>query len=488
MPTIVIDVKTVEHSIDAKFAYTDLKYNESKNAWEYIDKDDIDDPNDKTDKLEIYKTANEANKIEINILAHEKDAASGFQATLIEKTDASGHITKTITIAGTDKWDMQDWTANYSIYKGEVPGLQYKALTDFITELIDENKISKADNITMVGSSLGGTMTQMGAATFTDFIDQAYTFNAPGAANFTATAEQANAWNWNSETYFHFNEFTFNKYNVGDTIINFTSANVITFIADYGETPEQDDDIGVEFRIPGSYHGIQEVIGDLEILLAANCTTSEQLDYLIEQFDKITDYYNPGTDASIFNENFLIRNTGVVNYLLQVVENDIGKVISLDDNTSFEFVEDNNLTINIDNSVSDTSPSEAIKNLEDVLRIEQINSINTKTTASLSSYTIKSGDTLSAIAESNNISLDDLLSANSTNITNPNQINIGDQISLPSITTSTYTVQAGDSISDIADKLGITPESLIDSNSWLNDNLNGKGEDAIQGASFLLAA
>jgi LysM repeat protein len=300
MPT-TINEKTVEHAVDAEFAYTTLTYT------------------DKTDKLDVYKKANGGSE-NVRILAHEKNAASGFQATLIEKTDASGSITKTIAIAGT-QFEFKDWSANYSIYKGNVPGLQYKALTEFIDGLINGQKI--------------------------------------------------------------------------------------------------------------------------------------------------TEYFNEKGVGFHFNEMYLLKNTGVVNYLLQVVENDMGKVISLDDNTSFEFVEDNNLTINIDNSVSDTSPSEAIKNLEDVLRIEQINSINAKTTNSITSYTVKSGDTLSAIAETNDISLDDLLSAN-PNITNPNQINIGDNISLPSITTSTYTVQAGDSISDIADKLGVTTESLIDLNPWLN--------------------
>ncbi len=182
MPDKVIDKKAVERSVDAEVPYIDLEYNESKNAWE-------------SDKLKIYTDANKANEVEINILDHKKDAASGFQATLIEKTDASGNTTKVITVAGTN--DIVDLlAADYSIAKGDVPGLQYKAMTDFVTKLIAENKITKADNITMVGTSLGGAITQMATATFTDIIDSAYTFNSPGAANFMATAEQTNAWGW----------------------------------------------------------------------------------------------------------------------------------------------------------------------------------------------------------------------------------------------------------------------------------------------------
>ena len=196
MPT-VIDEKTVERSVDAEFAYTTLTYDKNDNSWKHIidpSKQD-DDPNDKTDKLEIYENINKDNNIEINILAHKKDADSGFQAILIEKTDASGNITKVITVAGT-QFEFKDLAADYSIYKGDVPGLQYKAMTDFVTKLIAENKITKADNITMVGTSLGGAITQMATATFTDIIDSAYTFNSPGAANFMATAEQTNAWGW----------------------------------------------------------------------------------------------------------------------------------------------------------------------------------------------------------------------------------------------------------------------------------------------------
>jgi len=114
MPTI--DKKTVEHAVDAEFAYTNLIRNEKENTWEDIDKDD------KTDKLEIYKKANEDNNLQINILAHEKDSSSGFQATLIEKTDASGNITKVITFAGVDIFEGKDISAAYSISKGEVPG------------------------------------------------------------------------------------------------------------------------------------------------------------------------------------------------------------------------------------------------------------------------------------------------------------------------------------------------------------------------------
>ena len=246
MPATVIDEKTVERSVDAQFAYTNLKKDENDGQWKGVEDGD-------TKKLESYDKINDDNDINFQILDHIKDSSSGFQATLIEKTDSSGNITKVISLAGMDIWEGEDRTAATSISQGEVPGLQYKAMTDFISKLIDNNQISQSDNITMVGHSLGGLLTQMATATFTGFIDNSYTFNSPGAANLTATAEQAESWGWSAETNLYFNEFIFNKYDVGDRITNFTAASGSTFIADEGE------DIGMEFRLPGLWHGIAEM-------------------------------------------------------------------------------------------------------------------------------------------------------------------------------------------------------------------------------------
>ncbi|MCF6172603.1 MAG: hypothetical protein L3J44_02290, partial [Campylobacteraceae bacterium] len=44
-------------------------------------------------------------------------------------------------------------------------------------------KISKSDNLTVVGHSLGGALAQIATATYKDYIDQTYTYNSPGAKN-----------------------------------------------------------------------------------------------------------------------------------------------------------------------------------------------------------------------------------------------------------------------------------------------------------------
>ncbi|MBW1616844.1 MAG: LysM peptidoglycan-binding domain-containing protein [Deltaproteobacteria bacterium] len=191
-------------------------------------------------------------------------------------------------------------------------------------------------------------------------------------------------------------------------IQNFSAINGVTFITNLGDN-NIDGDLGKEFKIPCSSHFITDVINNLKILLSEGITTQEQINDFMNGISPIFEYYQDDTNASMFNEYYLLQKPCIVSYLLQGVENDLGKAISLDDNTSFEFTEDNNLTINIDNSVSDTSPIEAIKNLDGVLKIDQINSIKTKVTDSISSYKVQSGDTLSAIAESKNISLSELL-------------------------------------------------------------------------------
>jgi hypothetical protein len=361
MPTTVIDEKTVECSIDAQFAYTDLKQNQD-GKWETLKEDE-------SGKLDTYKNVNKDNNIQVNILSHIKDSSSGFQATLIEKTDSSGSITKVIAIAGSN--DILDFMeADYAILRGEVPLFQYKAMTNFVSGLIAENKISKADNITMVGTSLGGTLTQLGLPSFSDYIDNSYTFNSPGAANLELKENQASFWGWTSETYDYFNAFNENKESVGDKITNFTAASGLTFIADVGE------DIGLEFRLPGSYHSIAEMQDGLQVLLETGYTTQEQVNLFTDQYKAIVEYYLP-KEGLAFNisDTYLLKNPGVFNYLLQGIENDAGKAIDFDGAISIEFGEDNNLTININNASNNVEATEAINKLNEFVKIDQIDSI-----------------------------------------------------------------------------------------------------------------
>jgi len=99
-------------------------------------------------------------------------------------------------------------------------------------------------------------------------------------------------------------------------------------------------------------------------------------------------------------------------------------------------------------------------------------------------YTIKSGDTLSKIANQNNTTINDLIQSN-PQITNPNLIYSGSKITIPTTvgTTAptkqrtqtngnTYTIKSGDTLSKIANQNNTTINDLIQSNPQItNPNL-----------------
>lgn len=108
-------------------------------------------------------------------------------------------------------------------------------------------------------------------------------------------------------------------------------------------------------------------------------------------------------------------------------------------------------------------------------------------TTSTATYTVKSGDTLSGIANSHSTSVSALTSLNK--ISNPNKIYVGQVLKLkaasttstttkPTTTTSTtssssasYTVKSGDTLSAIANKLGTSVANLVKVNNISNANL-----------------
>jgi spore coat assembly protein SafA len=94
---------------------------------------------------------------------------------------------------------------------------------------------------------------------------------------------------------------------------------------------------------------------------------------------------------------------------------------------------------------------------------------------------VKRGDSLSAIAQQHGVSLSSLVAAN-PQISNPNLIHPGQQIHLPgsaqSAPASSYTVQRGDSLSAIAQQNGVSLSSLIAANPQIsNPNLIYPGQE-----------
>ncbi len=83
------------------------------------------------------------------------------------------------------------------------------------------------------------------------------------------------------------------------------------------------------------------------------------------------------------------------------------------------------------------------------------------------SYTVQNGDTLSDIANRNGMSVEQLLAQN-PQIRNPDVIYPGDQINVGS-GGKQYTVQSGDTISDIATRLGVSESDLLKANPQVSN-------------------
>ncbi|QQP71223.1 LysM peptidoglycan-binding domain-containing protein [Carnobacterium sp. CS13] len=97
------------------------------------------------------------------------------------------------------------------------------------------------------------------------------------------------------------------------------------------------------------------------------------------------------------------------------------------------------------------------------------------------SYTVKSGDTLSAISTRSGVSVDNLAKWNG--IKNKNLIQVGQKLTLkapaakPAASTNkTYTVKSGDTLSGIASKNGTTVAALQNLNGIKNANLINIGQ------------
>jgi LysM repeat protein len=97
------------------------------------------------------------------------------------------------------------------------------------------------------------------------------------------------------------------------------------------------------------------------------------------------------------------------------------------------------------------------------------------------SITVQPGDTLSDIADRQGVSLNQLMQANG--ITNPNMVVAGQKLVLPgsrrataaaaprALPTAPYTVKSGETLSEIADRFGTSTERLIQLNGISNPNL-----------------
>ncbi|MGW4602747.1 LysM peptidoglycan-binding domain-containing protein [Streptomyces sp. NPDC004532] len=102
--------------------------------------------------------------------------------------------------------------------------------------------------------------------------------------------------------------------------------------------------------------------------------------------------------------------------------------------------------------------------------------------SSSTTYTVKSGDTLSEIAEDHGVTLAALLAANPSFKSHPNDIHPGQKLTIPkggkapAKPSSTYTVKSGDTLSGIAAKHDTTWQKLASANGIKNASLIFPGQ------------
>ena len=121
----------------------------------------------------------------------------------------------------------------------------------------------------------------------------------------------------------------------------------------------------------------------------------------------------------------------------------------------------------------------------ETLKIYTNKTISNRSTSFSKTYVVVSGDTLSTIALRFGTTVSKLVQLN--NITNPNLIYPGEVLKIPTSTSvrsgsasnqhlSTYIVQSGDTLSEIASKFGTTVQYLVRINGISNPNLIYPGE------------
>lgn len=91
------------------------------------------------------------------------------------------------------------------------------------------------------------------------------------------------------------------------------------------------------------------------------------------------------------------------------------------------------------------------------------------TNANADTYTVQNGDTLSAVAQKTNTSVETL--ANINHIADVNKIAVGQKLETDCVETDEYVVQSGDTLSAIALKYGVSVEEIKNANGLSSDLL-----------------
>lgn len=112
--------------------------------------------------------------------------------------------------------------------------------------------------------------------------------------------------------------------------------------------------------------------------------------------------------------------------------------------------------------------------------VQQTNSVAGRSRSGETGYIVRGGDTLSGIAQSRGVSLATLIRAN-PQISNPDLIRPGQHVTIPPGDGGGggYTVRAGDTLSGIANRYGVSYQAIARANGIANPNLIHPGQTLI---------
>ena len=102
-------------------------------------------------------------------------------------------------------------------------------------------------------------------------------------------------------------------------------------------------------------------------------------------------------------------------------------------------------------------------------------------------HTVRSGETLAAIAEQYGVTIAEIIAFNSNTITNPHVVRENTVLRIPGLTAAdvitlnrtTYTVQEGDSLSAISQQFGVSVDAIMAANNISNPDLVRVGDELI---------
>jgi len=161
----------------------------------------------------------------------------------------------------------------------------------------------------------------------------------------------------------------------------------------------------------------------------------------------------------------------------------VGQVLTVKEGTSIYTVKSGDTLSEIASRFGTTS--NALAELNDIanpnlisvgqkLKVNGVESVSVPK-SNKTTYTVQSGDTLSEIAQKYGTTANAIASQNGIN--NPNLISVGQKLSIDGNSSGgTYTVKSGDTLSEIAVKLGVSQSHLQNKNNISNPNLISVGQ------------